>query len=85
MCLAIPGKLLRITDTGALTRSGKVSFGGIVKDVNLACVPEACAGDYVLAHVGLAIAVIDPVEAARVFAHLEEMGDLAELGEGGER
>jgi hydrogenase expression/formation protein HypC len=50
-----------------------VRFGGIVRDVNLAFVPEAQQGDYVLVHVGFAISRIDEAEAARVFAYLEEI------------
>ncbi|MFH1566855.1 MAG: HypC/HybG/HupF family hydrogenase formation chaperone, partial [Gemmatimonadota bacterium] len=52
MCLAVPGKLLEITDADPVTRTGRVSFGGVVKEVNLACVPEARVGDYVTVHVG---------------------------------
>jgi hydrogenase expression/formation protein HypC len=52
---------------------GRVRFGGIVKEANLAFVPEAIPGDYVLVHVGFAISRIDEAEAARVFAYLKEM------------
>lgn len=57
-----------------------VAFGGIVKEVCLAYVPEAKVGDYVIVHVGFAIATIDEEEAARVFSYLEEIGDLEALG-----
>lgn len=66
MCLAIPGKLLEVTEGEDLMfRTGRVSFAGIVKNVQLACTPEAEAGDYVLVHVGFAIAVVDETEARR--------------------
>jgi hydrogenase expression/formation protein HypC len=58
---------------------GRVSFGGIVKDINLAYVPEAEVDDYVLVHVGFAISRIDEDEAQRTFDLLEELGELAEL------
>ena len=58
---------------------GRVDFAGIVREVNLSCVPEAAVGDYVLVHVGVAISMIEEAEAAQVFAYLREMGDLAEL------
>ncbi|HUU45390.1 MAG TPA: HypC/HybG/HupF family hydrogenase formation chaperone [Acidobacteriota bacterium] len=80
MCLAIPGKVLSITDEDPLTRSGKVSFGGVAKDVNLAYVPEAAVGDYVLVHAGFAINTIDEQEANLVFAYLREIGDLEDAG-----
>jgi len=76
MCLAVPGKLLDIQGDDPLLRCGRVSFGGIVKSVSLTCAPEAKVGDYVLVHVGVAISVIDPLEAAETFRYLREMGDL---------
>ena len=82
MCLAVPGRLLDIEGDDALLRAGRVDFAGIVKHVNLAYVPEAVVGDYVLVHVGFAIAVVDEAEATRVLDYLSAMGDLAEL-EGG--
>jgi hydrogenase expression/formation protein HypC len=60
-------------------RLGKVEFGGIVKEVCLAYVPEAGVGDYVIVHVGFAISRVDETEAARVFAYLDEIEQLGEL------
>jgi hydrogenase expression/formation protein HypC len=73
MCLAIPGKLLSITGDEPLMRTGQVSFGGVEREVNLAMVPEASVGDFVLVHVGVAISVIDEEEAARTFELLKEI------------
>ena len=73
MCLAVPGKVLSITDATSLMRLGKVSFGGVVKDVSLAYVPEAQVGDYVIVHVGFAISRLDEQEADRVFTYLQQM------------
>ena len=83
MCLAVPGRLVEIVDGGDIAfRVGKVDFGGIRKDINLAYVPEAEVGKYVLVHVGFAISVIDEHEAKRVFEYLEQMGAVKEeLGE----
>jgi hydrogenase expression/formation protein HypC len=81
MCLAVPGKIISIEGTDPVFRSGKVSFGGIQKQINLAYVPEAKVGDYVLVHVGFAISIIDEAEAEEVFEYLREMGELAELEE----
>lgn len=65
-------------------RQGKVSFGGIMKDVNLCMVPEASVGDYVLVHVGVAIGTVDEEEANQTFEYLRQIGDLDELqSEGG--
>jgi hydrogenase expression/formation protein HypC len=80
MCLAIPGKILSITDQLDETfRFGKVSFGGINKEVNLCMVPEANIGDYVLVHVGVAMSVVDEEEAQKVFSYLKDMGEVEEL------
>lgn len=81
MCLGVPGKILSIDDIDGVNRTGKVSFAGINKDVNLTCVPEAKIGDYVIVHVGFAISTLDEEEAQRVFQYLEEMGELSELSE----
>jgi hydrogenase expression/formation protein HypC len=82
MCLAVPGEILTVQGDDPLTRQGRVRFGGVVREINLAFVPEAGVGDYVLVHVGLAIGVVDPEEAARIFEHLREIGELNELEEG---
>jgi hydrogenase expression/formation protein HypC len=81
MCLAIPGKILSIDDADPVFRQGKVNFGGIVKQVNLAYVPEAKIDDYVLVHVGFAISVVDEEEAMQVFEYLRQIGELAEIEE----
>lgn len=80
MCLAVPGKLLEISGTDDLTRMGKVSFGGVLKEINLAFVPEAQVGDYVTVHVGVALSVVDEEEALQVFEYLRQLGELQEEG-----
>lgn len=75
MCLAIPGRLIEVKETeDPLFRTGRVSFAGIVKEIQLACTPGALPGDYVLVHVGFAIAVMDEAEARRT---LENYSDAA--------
>ena len=74
MCLGIPGRVLSISE-GDL-RLARVEFGGIVKEVCLAYVPEAGVGDYVIVHVGFAISRVDAAEAARVFSYLDEIEEL---------
>ena len=83
MCLAVPGRIVEIENADDVAfRRGKVDFGGIRKEVNLAYTPEAEVGKYVLVHVGFALSVIDEAEAQRVFKYLEELGALKEeLGE----
>lgn len=80
MCLAIPGKLIEITQQLDETfRYGKVSFGGIMRDVNLSMVPEAKPNDYVLVHVGVAISMVDEEEALKTFEYIKRIGELDEL------
>jgi hydrogenase expression/formation protein HypC len=80
MCLAIPGKLIEVTrQLDDTFRFGKVSFGGIMKDVNLSMVPEAKQGDYLLVHVGVAISLVDEEEALRTFEYIRRIGELDEL------
>jgi hydrogenase expression/formation protein HypC len=73
MCLAVPGRIVSIAEAGPLMRAAQVDFGGVTREVNLACVPEAAVGDHVLVHVGIALSVIDPAEAERVFGYLREI------------
>ena len=80
MCLGIPGRVQSVGDDAL--RSGRVEFGGIVKEVCLACVPEAVPGDWVIVHVGFAIARLDESEARRTLAYLEQIGDLGPPREG---
>jgi hydrogenase expression/formation protein HypC len=83
MCLAIPGLVLSMSDGDPILRTGRVDFGGVVKEINLAYTPEARVGDYVLVHVGFALTVIDADEAEKVFEHLERIGEIeAELKAG---
>lgn len=79
MCLAVPGKIISINEQEAIERMGRVSFGGVIKEVSLAYVPEAHVGDYVIVHVGFALSIVDESEASRVFEYLEQMGELGEL------
>lgn len=80
MCLSIPGKLIEITsELDETFRMGKVSFDGVVKEVNLTLVPEAQKGNYVMVHVGAAIAVVDEAEARKTFEVLRQLGELDEL------
>ena len=76
MCLAVPGRVLEVSGEDALSRRGKIDFGGIEKEVSLAFVPEATVGDYVLVHVGFAISRIAEEEAQQVFAYLKEIDAL---------
>ncbi len=58
-------------------RSGKVSFGGVAKEVSLAYVPEAKVGDYVVVHVGFALSIVDEAEAQQTLAEIAQLQESA--------
>ena len=73
MCLAVPGKIVSISGEKPLLKKGKINFGGIIKEVSLAYVPQASVGDYVIVHVGFALTILDEEAAEK---SLEEFDDL---------
>ncbi len=79
MCLGVPGKVVQIQNDPSGLMMGKVSFGGIAKEICLAYTPEVQVGDYVIVHVGFALNKIDEDEAMQVFEYLRQMNELAEL------
>ncbi len=79
MCLAVPGKVVEITQTPA-ARMGKVDFGGVLREVCLEAVPEAQLGSYVIVHAGFALNTLSEREAQETLDALKELGDVeAEL------
>ena len=83
MCLGVPGRIVSVTDEDGL-RMGRVDFGGVARPVCLAHVPDAVPGDYVLVHVGFALARLDELEARRVLELLDELARLEEVPPGEE-
>ena len=75
MCLGVPGKIVAIDDNAIGMPMGRVSFGGVLKEVCLVYVPEAQVGDYVIVHVGHAIGMVDPEEAERTLALFATLAD----------
>ncbi|HET9300402.1 MAG TPA: HypC/HybG/HupF family hydrogenase formation chaperone [Candidatus Polarisedimenticolaceae bacterium] len=80
MCLGVPGRVVAIDQASVGMTMGRVSFGGIVKEVCLAYTPQAEVGDYVLVHVGFAISVLDEEEAEGTLRFLETMGEMETFG-----
>lgn len=78
MCLAVPGQVVSITGDDPMQRVGKVSFGGVLKDVSLACLPEAEVGNYVVVHAGMAISLLDEAEAQETFRYLQQIEALGQ-------
>ena len=74
MCLAIPGRVVEWLERDTLFARARVEFGGVSRDVNMQCVPEAVVDDFVLVHAGIAISRVDGDEAERILASLEQLG-----------
>jgi hydrogenase expression/formation protein HypC len=77
MCLSLPGKILSIDDSSEL-KMANVDFGGVEREVCVEWVPEAEIGDYVLAHVGTALTVLDEESAMESIAALTELSKILE-------
>jgi hydrogenase expression/formation protein HypC len=77
MCLGVPGRIVEAQESG-LMRVGKVDFGGVIREVSLAYVPEASVGDFVIVHAGFAISQVDEKEAQETLDLLAEIGMLEE-------
>ncbi len=77
MCLSLPGKIISIDDTSEL-RMAEVDFGGVKREVCVEWVPEANVGDYVLAHVGTALTVLDETSALESITALNELSKILE-------
>ncbi len=78
MCLGIPGEVTALGERDGLPYAS-VRFGGVTRDVCLACQPDVVPGDFVLVHVGLAIAKIDRAQAETAWRVLEQLGATAEV------
>lgn len=72
MCLALPGKILNISDDTDL-RMGNVDFSGVKKNVCLSFTPEAKIGDYVIVHVGFAISILNEERAQSTLNLINEV------------
>lgn len=72
MCLAVPGRVIEVNGAEDL-RMARIDFDGVVREACLAYVPEARVGDYVLVHVGFAIATIDEQAAQETLAALRQI------------
>ena len=77
MCLAVPGKIVEITESDGL-QMAKVDFGGIFREACLDYVPEAKVGDYCVIHVGFAISLLSEKEAMETLELLKQITDLEE-------
>jgi hydrogenase expression/formation protein HypC len=73
MCLAVPGQVESIHEENGM-RMGRVNFGGVVKEICLAYLPQIAVGDYTIVHVGFAISRIDEASARETLRTFAELG-----------
>ena len=79
MCLGIPGRVDRWVDSDSEFASAMIDFGGVKREIQMACVPEANVDDYVIVHAGVAICVINQSEADKTLQELKRLGELGEF------
>jgi hydrogenase expression/formation protein HypC len=82
MCLAVPGRVVSVTETDGTTMA-EVDFGGLRKEVCLAYIPDVQVDEYVIVHVGFAIQRLDEKSALETLANFDKLGILEEeFGDG---
>ena len=81
MCLAIPGKVIEITEENGM-QMGRIDYAGTINSACLAYVPEVRIGQYVIVHAGFALSIVDEEEAQKTLELFDEMAEkAAEEGE----
>lgn len=83
MCLGVPGEILEVWGDEPLTRRARVSFGGAIREVCLAGVPDAEPGEYVIVHAGFALNRLNQAEADEVAGYLRRIQELGQESFGG--
>jgi hydrogenase expression/formation protein HypC len=76
MCLAVPGKVISIDASDPDLRMAKVQFGGVIRDICVQWVDDLKVGDYVMAHVGVALNKVDEEDARITLNALYEMKEI---------
>jgi hydrogenase expression/formation protein HypC len=72
MCLAVPGIIEKIDDTGVMKMS-KVNFSGVYKSICIEWTPEAKVGDYVIVHAGFALNILNKEDALETLRTFDEI------------
>lgn len=73
MCLAIPAKVVELTDG----QMASVEIGGVKKSISVSLVDGVEVGDYVIVHTGFALSKLDPEEAEKTLELFAEIAVLA--------
>jgi hydrogenase expression/formation protein HypC len=78
MCLAVPGLVQSIEGDDPMKRMAKVSFEGLIRQVNITFVPDVKVGEYVIVHVGMALSKVDAEEARKIIEDVKLVQGLGE-------
>ncbi len=79
MCLGVPGRIEEISDNDdPLFVTGKVNFGGVLREVILAGIKDAKIGDWVIVHAGFALNRLNEDEASEVFEYLRQISEFGQ-------
>ena len=73
MCLAIPACIVELLPDDM----ARIELDGVRKEISLSLVEGASVGDYVIVHVGYALQLLDPKEAAHTLALFAELASQA--------
>jgi hydrogenase expression/formation protein HypC len=80
MCLAVPGRVIRVWETDT-TRMAEIDLGGLRREVSAAFVPDLEAGDYTIVHVGFALQKLDEQAARESIALFAGLGEFSAPGQ----
>ncbi len=79
MCLGVPGRIEEISENDdPLFITGKVNFGGVLREVILAGINDAQVGDWVIVHAGFALNKLNEEEASEVFEYLRQISEFGQ-------
>ncbi|NOQ22996.1 MAG: HypC/HybG/HupF family hydrogenase formation chaperone [Candidatus Aegiribacteria sp.] len=80
MCLGVPGRIEEISENDdPLFVTGKVNFGGVLREVILAGIKDAKIGDWVIVHAGFALNKLNEEEASEVFDYLRQISEFGRI------
>ena len=79
MCLGVPGRIEEISENeDPIFITGKVNFGGVLREVILAGIKDAKIGDWVIVHAGFALNKLNEEEASEVFDYLRQISEFGQ-------
>lgn len=81
MCLGVPGRVVQWIDHDPMFARAMIEFAGVQRECQMACVPEAQPGDYVVVHAGIAISRINEAAAEAAVREFTEMSAASLLDE----